>query len=416
MTTTHTPDAAIEWIEGGNVTSPAGFVAGAAYAGIKTYGDDPRLDVGILAAVAPCRVAGVFTRNVVVGESVTWDRMVIASGRPVRGLVCNSGNANTVTGDQGTRDVRRMAELAAAHIGATPEEILVTSTGVIGRPLPMDKVERGIAEVTLTPDGGHNLGRAIMTTDTVQKECAVRVEVGGHAYMVGGCAKGSGMIHPDMGTMFAFLTTDASVEQAWLDATLRAVSDRTFNMVDVDMDTSTSDCALLFASGAAGGDPVGAGHPAAPALAGAIEVVARWLARRIASDGEGATALLEVVAEGAASAADARMAARTIASSPLVKTMVTGRDPNWGRVMMAAGRSGARFDQRATSVWVGDHCVLDRGQPTAVDLRLVSAAMAGEEVRLRVHLGHRGADAASATAWGCNLTNEYVRINADYTT
>ena len=413
MTTTQTSDAAIDWIEGGCVTTPAGFVAGAAYAGIKTYGDDPRLDVGMLAAVAPCRVAGVFTRNVVVGEPVTWDRAVLAAGRPVRGLVCNSGNANTVTGDQGTRDVRRMAELAAARLGATPEEILVASTGVIGRLLPMDKVERGIAAVALTPDGGRALGRAIMTTDTVQKECAVRVEAGGRAYTVGGCAKGSGMIHPNMGTMFAFLTTDAPVEQAWLDATLRAVSDRTFNMVDVDMDTSTSDCALLFASGAAGGAPVAAGHPAAAALEAAIEVVARWLARRIARDGEGATTLLEVIAEGAASAEDARAAARTISASPLVKTMVTGRDPNWGRVMMAAGRSGARFDQRAASVWVGDHRVLDRGQPTAVDLRLVSAAMAGEEVRLRVHLG---AGDASATAWGCNLTNDYVRINADYTT
>ena len=413
MTTNSSTSGAIEWIEGGGLTSPAGFVAGATYAGIKTYGDDPRLDVAILAANAPCTVAGVFTRNQVVGEPVTWDRAVLAAGRPMRGLVCNSGNANTVTGDQGTRDVRRMAELAAARLGAAPEEILVASTGVIGRLLPMDKMERGIADVTLEADGGHRFGRAIMTTDTVQKECAVRVEAGGRTYIVGGCAKGSGMIHPDMGTMFAFITTDAPAAQAWLDATLRAVSDRTFNMVDVDMDTSTSDTALIFASGAAGGDAIAAGHPAAAALEAAIDAVARRLARWIASDGEGATALLEVVAEGGATYDDARLAAKTIASSPLVKTMITGRDPNWGRVMMAAGRSGATFDQRAASVWVGDHCVLDRGQPTSVDLKLVSAAMAGEEVLLRVHLG---AGDATATAWGCNLTNEYVSINADYTT
>ena len=413
MTTNLTADAAIEWIETGGVTSPAGFVAGAAYAGIKTYGEEPRMDVGILAAVTPCRVAGVFTRNQVVGESVTWGRAVLAAGRPMRALVCNSGNANTVTGDQGVRDTRRMAELTAARLGATPEEILVASTGVIGRPLPMDRVERGIADVVLAADGGHRFGRAIMTTDTEQKECAVRVTAAGRTYTVGGCAKGSGMIHPDMGTMFAFLTTDAPAEQAWLDATWRAVTDRTFNMVDVDMDTSTSDTGLLFASGAAGGDPIDASHPAASALRAAIEAVATRLARWIAADGEGATALLEVVAEGATTYDDARLAAKTIASSPLVKTMVTGRDPNWGRVMMAAGRSGARFDQRAASVWVGEHCVLDHGEPTAVDLKLVSAAMAGKEVRLRVDLG---AGDASATAWGCNLTNEYVSINADYTT
>jgi glutamate N-acetyltransferase/amino-acid N-acetyltransferase len=413
MTASDTQPAAIEWIEGGGVTTPGGFVAGGTYANIKTYGEDPRMDVGILAATGPCTVAGVFTRNAVVGEPVNWDRRVLAAGRPMRGLVVNSGNANTVTGDQGTRDCARMAELAAEVLGVTADEVLVASTGVIGRQMPMEKMERGIRAVTLSPEGGTLFTRAIMTTDTREKSCAVRIQAGGQRYTVGGCAKGSGMIHPDMGTMFAFITTDAPADRNWLQSTLREVTDRTFNMVDVDMDTSTSDTALLLASGAAGGAPVDASHPAAGALAAAIEVVATRLARAIAGDGEGATALLEVTAEGAASEADARLAARTIASSPLIKTMVTGRDPNWGRVMMAAGRSGARFDQRAASVWIGEHCVLDHGQPTAVDLKLVSAAMAGEEVQLRVHLG---AGTASAIAWGCNLTNDYVSINADYTT
>ncbi|MFA7248218.1 MAG: bifunctional glutamate N-acetyltransferase/amino-acid acetyltransferase ArgJ [Dehalococcoidia bacterium] len=413
MNAPDTQPAAIEWIEGGGVTTPGGFVAGGAYAQIKTYGEDPRMDVGLLAATGPCTVAGVFTRNAVTGEPVTWDRRVLAASRPMRGLVCNSGNANTVTGDQGTRDCARMAEIAAEVLGVSSEEILVASTGVIGRQMPMDRLERGIRAIALSPAGGALFTRAIMTTDTREKSCAVRVEAAGRTYHVGGCAKGSGMIHPDMGTMFAFMTTDAPAERAWLDATLRAVTDRTFNMVDVDMDTSTSDTALLFASGAAGGDPLSAAHPAAAALTAAIEAVATRLARAIAGDGEGATALLEVVAEGAATPEDARAAARTITSSPLIKTMITGRDPNWGRVMMAAGRSGASFDQRAASVWIGDHCVLDHGQPTGVDLRLVSAAMAGEEVRLRVHLG---AGPATATAWGCNMTSEYVSINADYTT
>ncbi|MSQ30194.1 MAG: bifunctional glutamate N-acetyltransferase/amino-acid acetyltransferase ArgJ [Dehalococcoidia bacterium] len=413
MTASDTRPAAIHWIEGGGVTTPDGFVAGGTYAGIKTYGDDPRMDVGIFAATGPCTVAGVFTKNQVTGESVTWDRRVLAAQRPMRGLVCNSGNANTVTGDQGTRDCARMAELAAAQLGVSPEEILVASTGVIGRLMPMDKLERGIRGISLSSDGGRHFTRAIMTTDTREKSAAVRIEAAGRVYHVGGCAKGSGMIHPDMGTMFAFVTTDAPADRAWLDATLRDVSGRTFNMIDVDMDTSTSDMALLFASGAAGGAAITAAHPAAVPLAAAIEAVATRLARAIARDGEGATALLEVTAEGAATIEEARSAARTISSSPLIKTMATGRDPNWGRVMMAAGRSGAHFDQRAASVWIGDLCVLDRGQPTDVDLRLVSAAMAGEEVRLRVHLG---AGAASATAWGCNLTSEYVSINADYTT
>ena len=413
MTASDTQPAAIEWIEGGGVTTPGGFIAGGTYANIKTYGADPRMDVGILAATGPCTVVGVFTKNQVVGEPVTWDRRVLAAGRPMRGLVVNSGNANTVTGDQGTRDCARMAELAAEVLGVSPEEILVASTGVIGRQVPMDKMERGIRAVSLAADGGYLFTRAIMTTDTREKSIAVRIEVGGRTYHVGGCAKGSGMIHPDMGTMFAFITTDAPADRAWLDATLREITERTFNMVDVDMDTSTSDTALLFASGAAGGDTITAAHPAAGSLSVAIEVIATRLARAIAGDGEGATALLEVIAEGAATRDDARIAARTISSSPLIKTMVTGRDPNWGRVMMAAGRSGATFDQRAASVWIGELCVLDRGQPTDVDLRLVSAAMAGEEVRLRIHLG---AGSATATAWGCNMTSEYVSINADYTT
>jgi len=413
MTVSDTQPAAIEWIEGGGVTTPGGFIAGGTYANIKTYGADPRMDVGILAATESCTVAGVFTRNVVVGEPVAWDRRVLAAGRPMRGLVVNSGNANTVTGDQGTRDCVRMAELAAEVLGVTADEILVASTGVIGRQMPMDKMERGIKAVSLSADGGYLFTRAIMTTDTREKSVAVRIEAAGRTYTVGGCAKGSGMIHPDMGTMFAFITTDAPADREWLQSTLRTITDRTFNMVDVDMDTSTSDTALLLASGAAGGEVVNAAHPAAAALTAAIEAVSTRLARAIAGDGEGATALLEVVADGAASHADAVLAAKTIASSPLIKTMVTGRDPNWGRVMMAAGRSGATFDQRAASVWIGEHCVLDHGQPTAVDLKLVSAAMAGEEVLLRVHLG---AGESSATAWGCNLTHEYVNINADYTT
>ncbi len=406
--------AELDWIEDGGITTPAGFVAGGIYTGVKRYGDEPRLDLGVLAWGRPAPVAGVFTTNAVVGESVTWNRAIVGPGRPAGALVCNSGNANTVTGDQGTRDCRRMAELTASKLGLQPEEVLVGSTGVIGRLLPMDLIEAGIRGVELSEDGGTAFARAIMTTDTHPKQVAARVKIGGQTYTIGGCAKGSGMIHPNMATMFAFLTTDAPAAPAWLQTTLRAVADRTFNMIDIDQDTSTSDTGLLIASGAAGGQPFDGAHPHEAELAEAIEAVARRLARAVARDGEGARALIEAVAEGAANVEDARRAARTIVASPLVKTMVVGRDPNWGRVMMAAGRSGAKVDQRRASVWIGEHRVLDAGTPTAVDLALVSKAMDSEEVRIRVDLGVGGA--ATATAWGCDLTEEYVRINADYTT
>lgn len=403
----------LDWIAGGGVTSPAGFSAGAVYTGIKSYGAEPRLDVGLLVSDSDCTMAGVFTRNAVLGEPVKWNKAVLAGGGTVRALFANSGVSNTANGEQGTRDNERIARLVAERLGIEPGEVLTGSTGVIGINLPMDLVERGIAELDTSPEGGGSFSRSIMTTDTVQKEAAVRFTVAGVSYTVGGCAKGSGMIHPDMATMFGFMTTDARCDRDWLQATLAAAVDVTFNMIDVDMDTSTSDTALLLANGRAGGDPIDGDHPAADALAQAVGAVARRLARALARDGEGAKTLIEGVVQGARTVAEARMAARTLISSPLVKTMVTGRDPNWGRVMMAVGRSGAAVDQTRASVWVGDYCVLDRGTPTDVNLTLVSQGMDREEVVLRADLG---TGEAEATAWGCDLTVEYVHINADYTT
>jgi len=403
----------LQWIDDGCVTTPMGFSAGGVYTGVKTYGDEPRLDLGVLLADRDCAVAGVFTRNQVTGPAVSRNRELLASGRSGRAIFVNSGNANTATGEQGERDTETLARWTGARLGIDASEVWIGSTGVIGRLLPMPMLEAGIAALNVTPDGGHPFARAMMTTDTLSKEVAVRFEVEGRTYHVGGCAKGSGMIHPDMATMFGFITTDAPADSAWLQVALRLISDRTFNMLDIDMDTSTSDTVLVLANGAAGGDEIGRRHPAAGALAGAIEAVARHLTRELARDGEGAKTLIEAVVEGAAELEDARLAARTIVSSPLVKTMVTGRDPNWGRVMMAIGRSGARVDQTLVSAWVGAHCVLERGTPTAVNLSMVSAAMANDEVQLRVDLGLGD---ASAVAWGCDLTAEYVHINTDYTT
>ncbi|MDE2695186.1 MAG: bifunctional glutamate N-acetyltransferase/amino-acid acetyltransferase ArgJ [Chloroflexota bacterium] len=404
-------EARIETIEGG-VTAPVGFVAGGAYAGIKTYGPEPRLDVGILAADRDCTVAGVYTQNAVVGEPVRLTRERAAAG-VARAIVANSGCSNVATGEQGVEDALRMTAFAAAKLGVDEQHVLVASTGVIGRLLPMDRIESGVDAVEVTETGGEDFARAIMTTDTHPKQAAVRVEAAGRAYTVGGVAKGSGMIHPDMATMFGFMTTDAPADRDWLQAALRRVCDRSFNMIDVDMATSTSDTVLLLASGAAGGEPVTDGHPAADALEQAIEAVSVTLARQLARDGEGANTLIEVVVEGAASAEDARLCARTISSSPLVKTMVTGRDPNWGRVLMAAGRSGAALDLAAASVWIGDHVAFDRGAPASTSEAAISAAMDAEEVAIRIDLASGD---STATAWGCDLTAEYVSINADYTT
>ena len=417
MTSPLTADGglSLDWIDGGGVTTPAGFVAGGAYAGIKTYGPEPRLDVGILAAEGdtPLVAAGVFTQNAVTGHSVTHGRRLLAATSEVRGVVVNSGNANTATGTQGAEDCGRMAALAGARIGGTADTVLVGSTGVIGRLLPMDRLASAVEAIELSREGGYDFSRAIMTTDTHEKQYALRFTVDGRTYHVGGCAKGSGMIHPDMATMYGFITTDAPVDAAWLRSAWKSVVDVSFNMIDVDMDTSTSDMGIVLASGAAGGDPIDAAHPAAEALTTALAAVSQRLAKAIARDGEGATCLIEVTVTGASSIEDARIAARTITSSPLMKTAVTGRDPNWGRAMMAAGRSGAKMDQDRASVWIGPHCVLQDGQLAGADLKAVSDAMAGELVTIRVDLA---VGEASATAWGCNLTHEYVSINADYTT
>jgi glutamate N-acetyltransferase/amino-acid N-acetyltransferase len=404
--------AEIEWIEGGGVTSPAGWRAGATYSGIKTYGEEPRFDIGILASETACTVAGVFTRNSIVGPSVTLTRERTAGG-VAQALVANSGISNTATGVQGVRDALRMTELAAEQAGVEAEHVLVGSTGVIGWPLPMDLIESGIPSIELSAEGGAEFSRAIMTTDTVAKHHAARVTIDGRSYTVGGTAKGSGMIHPDMATCFCFLTTDAPVDLDWLRKTLKAVADVSINMVDIDMDTSTSDTMLLFANGLAGGEAIDATHPAAEALHEALETVAIALARDLARDGEGAQTLIEVVVEGAATVDDARLVARTVSSSPLVKTMITGRDPNWGRLLMAIGRSGAEVVEQTITITIAGECTFERGAPTDADLVQLATAMDSDEVQLRIDLG-RGAGAA--TAWGCDLTTEYVHINADYTT
>jgi glutamate N-acetyltransferase / amino-acid N-acetyltransferase len=398
-------------IPNGSVTSPAGFLAGVAVAGVK-HADSTRPDVGLLFSDRPCTAAGMFTRSTVEGAPVTVSREYLANGR-AQAIVANSGIANVAMGQTGLRDAREMAAEAAAKLGIRQDDVIVASTGVIGWPLPMDRIRKGIRQVEVRTDGGIDLARAIMTTDTRPKHVAVEFEASGRTYRAGGIAKGSGMIHPDMGTMFAFLTTDAPVEGACLKMLMRSVVDETFNMVSIDGDTSTSDTVVLLANGAAGGEPIRSDTPAADSFREAIYSVSRRLAREIAADGEGASKLIEVRISGARTLEEARKAARTITVSPLMKSAVYGSDFNWGRIMMAIGRSGAAIAMERAEVSIGGVVAYTRGAAASVDPAAARSALQGPEVTISANLGTGD---ASAVAWGCDLTEEYVKINAEYTT
>lgn len=400
-------------IPDGNVTTPLGYRAGTVAAGVKFEGTT-RLDLGMLASDRPAVAAGVFTRSTVPGAPVTVSKShLVATGGRARGLVVNSGRANVATGQQGIVDAEEMCALAAAAVGCDGKEVLVASTGVIGWTLPMDRIRSGMSQIALDPDGGEALSRAIMTTDTRPKRIAASFEADSVRYTVGGIAKGSGMIHPDMATMFGFLTTDAALEPGDADTLLRAVVANTFNMISVDNDTSTSDTVLLFANGAAGGPAITPGSAAWQALHAAVEAVATHLAKELARDGEGATKLIEARVTGAATRDEAVAAARTITASPLVKSAVYGNDPNWGRILMAVGRSGATINLEKVRVSIGELAMYGDGKPLPLDDAATRAALAGPDVLLHADLG---AGAAEATAWGCDLTEEYVKINAEYTT
>jgi glutamate N-acetyltransferase/amino-acid N-acetyltransferase len=414
-------------IDHGHVTSPQGFLAGAAYAGIKTLGADP-LDVGILVSQHPASCAAMFTKSSVKGAAVLHSMMAARSGR-ARGVVVNAGISNVGTGREGQMHAAEMTRLAADRINAlTPlpadwtdsggndhvvsSELLVGSTGVIGRPLPIGKIRAGIGRIELSATGGLPFARAIMTTDTHPKTMAVRVTAGRREYRIGAVAKGSGMIHPDMATMFCFLTTDAPVAQPFLRIALRDAVADSLNMLSVDADTSTSDTTAIFSNGAGGGPPIAHGSDAAATFQSALRYVCIEMARMLARDGEGAEKLIEVRIDGALSDREARAAARTVTASPLVKTAVHGNDPNWGRLLMAVGRSYVRINLDRARAWINDVQVYDQG-PVDFDARAASKQLAREHVVLRVDLG---AGRASATAWGCDMTPEYVHINADYTT
>jgi glutamate N-acetyltransferase/amino-acid N-acetyltransferase len=395
----------VKTIADGTITSPKGFLAGATAAEVKYKG---RLDLGILYSECPCAAAGRFTKNRIKAAPVLWCQQRVASGK-AQAVIVNSGCANACTGEQGIKDAASMAGIAAKKLDISADAVLVASTGVIGYKLPVDRIEAGVKAIKLSAQGGHELMCAIMTTDTRPKEIAVSVEE--YGFTVAGIAKGAGMIHPDMATMLSFLTTDAAIDARLLDRLLGEAVDASFNMITVDGDTSTNDTVLILANGAGG--VVEAGTKAAAAFEKALLKVCIYLARSVAADGEGATSLIEVTVEGAQSLADARIAARTIVGSPLVKTAVHGRDPNWGRIIAALGRSGAEFDPKKVDLYLDKIQLMSAGEPVPFDKKVASAAMGKDEVKVRVALN---GGKHSATAWGCDLSAEYVAINSDYTT
>ncbi len=402
-------------IEGG-VTTPAGFTAAGVYCGIKKPNAVTHpLDLCLIASTqGPVPAAAVFTTNLAVAAPVvvSRDHLQHGGGR-CAGVVVNSGCANACTGDAGMAVAKQMAAAAAAALACDTDHMFVSSTGVIGVPLNLEKVKAGItaAKAALSIDGGTDATRAIMTTDPFPKSCAAMIDTPKGRVTVGGMTKGSGMIEPRMATMLGFLTTDARVSTAVLQTALRRVCDETFNAITVDGECSTNDCVLLMASGLSG---VEITDPSDPALMEPLRAVAGHLAREIVRGGEGATKLVTVRVTGAASLSDARLAARTICNSPLVKTAIHGGDPNWGRLIAAAGRSGAQFVLDAASVRIGDVDLFVQGVP--FDERASAAATVLEQERMviTVDLGTGGTD--EATMWTCDFSEEYVTINAEYRT
>jgi glutamate N-acetyltransferase/amino-acid N-acetyltransferase len=391
----------------GTVTSAQGFTAGAVYAGMKTYGDG-KLDIAIFASDRPCTVAATFTRNRLHSASVDVNRAHLAQG-PAQAVVVNAGVANSSTGQRGLDDAEQVATWVSKRLGLKQHEVLVCSTGVIGHFLPMEKMQAGVEAITLSPLGGEDLAKAIMTTDTRPKHGQVRFG----PYTIGGCVKGSGMIHPNMATMLAFLGTDAPVEAGFLQSTLGAVVERSFNLVSIDGDTSPSDTVLLFANGAKGGEPIAAGSALAGEFREALERLCVFLAKEMARDGEGATKLAEFTVTGAADDGQAAALVRLLSTSYLLKSAIHGADPNWGRVIAVVGRSGLKMDEEAVTATICGIGVFERGSPTGFDPESVAKAMQGDTVTIDVDLG---VGSGAATGWGCDLSAEYVSINADYHT
>lgn len=401
-----------EWLDDGGITAAAGFLAGAVHAGLRRN----KKDLALIYSETPGTAAGVFTANRVKGAPLLVSMPRVQAGR-LQAMVVNSGNANTCNGPAGLDDAREMGRLAAAALNLPEELVLVASTGVIGQRLPLAKIAAGIPEAArrLSADGGLEAAEAIMTTDTVPKQAALRFAPapGEPPVTLGGIAKGSGMIHPQMATMLAFIGTDAEIAAPDLQEALRYAVDRSFNMISVDGDTSTNDMVVVLANGRAGTGSLVPGTARFDRFREALTMLCARLARAVARDGEGATRLIEVRVRGARTEQDARSAARAIAASSLVKAAVFGNDANWGRIICAAGYSGAEFDPERFDVYLGDLPVARDGGGLEFDEEQAARLLARDPVVIRVDF--RDGE-GTATAWGCDLSYDYVRINANYRT
>ncbi len=400
----------------GGVTSPKGFKAAVTAAGIKYQG---RTDMAMVTCEVPCECAGTFTSNQVKAACVMWDMELVYSGRPMQAVVVNSGIANACTGKEGWEACESTAKAVEEALGIPYNSVAVASTGVIGMQLPVEKLENGVRNMAgsleSSVEASTAASKAIMTTDTINKEIAVTFEAGGKTVTLGGMSKGSGMIHPNMCTMLGFLTTDLSIEKSLMQEALSDVIRDTFNMITVDGDTSTNDTLLLMADGLAGNEKITEKNADYDTFKEALFHVCRYLARRMAGDGEGATKLFEARVVNAVSKEDARTLSRAIVGSNLSKAAIFGCDANFGRFLCAMGYSGAKFDQNDVELFFesseGRLQVFDRGTPLDFDEELAVKIMKAQEVTVFVDM-HEGSE--EATAWGCDLTYDYVKINADY--
>lgn len=400
-------------IEGGSITSPKGYVAGACYVGVKSRKSE-KPDVAILYSQEPATCAALFTTNKFCAAPVLLGREVLKKGK-ARAVVINSGNANAATGEQGLANAKKVEVLAEELLGLGEDEVFVSSTGVIGQQLPVEKVLEGVRRIvpTLSVEQGTDAAWAIMTTDLVKKEVAYELELSGGTIRIAAMAKGSGMIHPNMATTLSYVTTDAKVEAAILQKMLKDAADKSFNMTTVDGDTSTNDSLFLFANGASGVAIETEEDKAA--FAALLDDICIDMARRIASDGEGATHLMIVEAKGLPTEQDAKLVARSIAGSTLFKAAVFGRDANWGRIMAAAGYSGADVDPTKADCILksaaGEVVVMEAGFGTNFSEELAKAVLTEHDITIIVDF-HSGD--GQATAFGCDLTYDYVKINGDY--
>lgn len=400
----------------GGVTAPKGFQAAGIAAGIKK---ENIKDMAMLYSTAPCAAAGTFTTNVVKAAPVIWDRDIVRGKGTARAVVCNSGVANACTGKEGMGYCRKTAETAAALLDIAAEEVLVGSTGVIGKQLPMDVIAAGVrtlaGALSDSEEAGALAAEAILTTDTHKKEIAVEIFLGGKTVRLGGMCKGSGMIHPNMCTMLSFVTTDAAISQELLQKALSADVQDTYNMVSVDGDTSTNDTVLVLANGLAGNPEITAEGEDYDAFREALHTVNEYLAKQIAGDGEGATALFEAQVVGAESREQAKTLSKSIVCSNLTKAAICGHDANWGRILCAMGYSGAQFDPEKVDLFfesaAGRIQIIADG--VAVDYSEEEATKILSEKEVKAIADIKQGE-ASATAWGCDLTHDYIRINADY--